>query len=232
MNTSTIPNIPTIDPVDAAVSALVASVREIGAPDDLVRELVATKLSDAATGETLAPETTAAIREAVKEWRAASERAAHPSLLDHRYDRPAREWKPTEHPASYCNLIDCTVHPHVAPDGRAIGNYGVHRTYTRIETTAYGDVFRVCVGQFEDVTGISERGAVYFQLTDQDVEDEDDHVVVECPLTADEADALADALRTRAAALRSVEAQEADEAAKRAIKKQFPDAAFAEIGEA
>lgn len=202
---------------DEIAENLMSIGRGLGAKDGVIVEAALRAVAETAASKD------DEVRELIKAWRVDWERRTHPAALDHSYDKHAVAFKPAEHPEHWCNRRDCDVAPRIAADGRALWNYGRHRTFTRILTTDYGTVAHVSVGREEDVGGPAERGAVYLVLSDQDAEIEEE--TFDVSLTADEADELAKALTSRARELRRLEQAESDAAAEAAVLARFPQLA-------
>lgn len=147
----------------------------------------------------------------------------HAGPLDHSWDKYASTLEPPEHPDDLCNGVHCTVGPTVLPDGRAVWHAGVHRTYTRTQTTEFGDVLRIALGVSHETDGPDvEHSFVELYLHANDLEGGTGSDY-EARLTADEADALAQALTSRAAGLRRAAEARRAEAIGNYIVENFPN---------
>lgn len=148
---------------------------------------------------------------------------AHPAPLDHSYDKYASAYRPAEHPEDHCNRVDCTVKPRIASDGRAVWNFGYHVTFTRTETTDWGDVISVAVALPEEAAGLDYRAmCVRVAIRGNDLE-ADSGDIYDMSLTADEADNLAAALKSRAAELRRQEKAHSEALVEEMLRDRYPN---------
>jgi hypothetical protein len=142
------------------------------------------------------------VRAAILNWKMSDELDAHPRRLDHRYDQRAREFVPAVCAPHLCNEIDCGVSVRVLPDGRAVCNFGFHRTSTFTLLTAEATAIRVCLAT--QATDGPKSSRIELDLRDQDYEGPEEHRYL-MHLTADEAEELAEALTYRVEKLRCLQ---------------------------